>query len=112
MPPYLDKNSAVLQVTDFSQIVNIILPIFINIPLLTTKSIDFNCFAKAVEIKNKFIKNNKLLSNSDFINILKLKQSMNSLRKNNTNIQIEKSNKIISPYWLLGFVEGSRYFWL
>ena len=109
MPPYLDQNSAVLQV---SQIVNLILPIFINIPLLTTKSIDFNCFAKAVEIKNKSIKNNKLLSNSDFINILKLKQSINSLRKNNTNIQIEKSNKIISPYWLLGFVEGSRYFWL
>ena len=55
MPPYLDQNSAVLQV---SQIVNLILPIFINIPLL----INFNY--------NKDIRVEKNILNGKFINIL------------------------------------------
>ena len=50
--PFLDKNSAVLQITKLTDIINIIIPIFNEIPLLTIKSLQFNIFKEAVYIKH------------------------------------------------------------
>lgn len=54
------------------------------------------------------VNNNKVLSKSDYFNILKLKNSMNSLRviENNMGVQSQNAFKTISPHWLLGLVEG------
>ena len=48
-----DKNYCSFVVQDFSQIRDIICPIFVQFPLLTSKKLDFQDFHKAVLIKNK-----------------------------------------------------------
>jgi LAGLIDADG DNA endonuclease family protein len=117
MPPFLDGNSAVLQVTDFQKITNIIIPIFVNMPLLTKKASDFKKFLKAVEIKSNTQKNHSsdvADLESNYLAIMELKNSMNSLNLNkdylfNTNAN-ESQQILISPNWLLGFVEGEGTF--
>ena len=63
LPPFLDGKYVVLQVTDMDKIINTIIPIFINVPLLTQKSSDFNKFYKAVEIKKACVEKTPLASN-------------------------------------------------
>jgi LAGLIDADG endonuclease len=111
--PFLDGNSAVLLVTDFYKITNIIIPVFVNIPLLTKKASDFNKFLKAVEIKSNIKNNNSSDSKdleSNYLAIMELKNTMNSLKLNKEYISNSKTNGskkiLISPNWLLGFVEG------
>ena len=68
-----DKNYCSFVVQDFSQIRDIICPIFVQFPLLTSKKLDFQDFYKAVLIKNK-----NHLSDSDKNKIILLKNGMNS----------------------------------
>ena len=113
--PFLDKNSAVLQITKLTDIINIIIPIFNEIPLLTIKSLQFNIFKEAVYIKhNSKSKKESTLSDIDYKNIFELKNRM----KNVMNLENKKyiqqtridNNSFITPYWLLGFVEGEGTF--
>ena len=72
-----DKNYCSFVVQDFSQIRDIICPIFVQFPLLTSKKLDFQDFHKAVLIKNK----NHLsphMRESDKNKIILLKNGMNS----------------------------------
>jgi hypothetical protein len=46
-----DRNSAVFYVNKFNDIVRVILPIFQEFPLQTTKHLDFLSFSEAVLIK-------------------------------------------------------------
>ena len=72
-----DKNYCSFVVQDFSQIRDIICPIFVQFPLLTSKKLDFQDFHKAVLIKNK----NHLsphMGESDKNKIILLKNGMNS----------------------------------
>ena len=46
--PRIEKSSCILQISKLEHIVNIIIPIFNSIPLLTSKVQDFQCFEKAI----------------------------------------------------------------
>jgi hypothetical protein len=106
--PIVDKNSALLQITKISILKNTILPIFDDNPLLTSKSLDYDCFKKAILIKTNEDKTE--LSEQQKNDILNLKKEMNSLR-NKEEINNKLMNNIqINSNWLLGFIEGEGTF--
>ena len=78
-----DKNYCSFVVQDFSQIKNILCPLFVQFPLLTSKKLDFQDFHKAVLIKNK-----NHLSDADKNRIILLKNGMNSNREKFTDFSI------------------------
>ena len=80
-----DKNYCSFVVQDFSQIKDIICPIFVQFPLLTSKKLDFQDFYKAVLIKNK---NKTHLSDTNKNKIILLKNGMNSNRETFTEFSI------------------------
>jgi hypothetical protein len=71
-----DKNRCSFVVQSYTEIRDVICPIFIQYPLLTSKRLDFQDFYKAVLIKNK-----NQLSLTDKNKITLLKNSMNSKRE-------------------------------
>jgi LAGLIDADG endonuclease len=74
----INKKSVNLQITKFSDIVNIIIPFFNQYPILGIKSLDFLDFKKICEI----LKTKEHLSSPKVINlILKIKSGMNQNRK-------------------------------
>lgn len=88
-----NRNSAYFSVTNFQEIVTVLIPIFQKFPLQTSKYFDFMCFYEAALLKVALInKNRKLKSKTDVIvrlllvteaemnKIRKLKTSMNSKR--------------------------------
>lgn len=99
-----DINRCSFVVQDFAGIRDVICPIFIKFPLITSKNLDFQDFYQAVLIKNK-----KNLSKVDKEKIISLKNGMNSQREifksNSLNSQIK-----ISPEWFIGFLEGEGTF--
>ena len=99
-----DKNYCSFVVQDFSQIRDIICPIFVQFPLLTSKKLDFQDFYKAVLIKNK-----NHLSDSDKNKIILLKNGMNSNREIFTDFSIN-SQINVNPDWFIGFLEGEGTF--
>ena len=103
-----NRDSALFYVTKFDDITKVIIPIFQEFPLQTTKHLDFICLSKAALIKL----NSKKISKTDLIKTKKLKETMNNSRliidkKQEDNL----NNKIsINMWWLLGFVEGEGTF--
>ena len=104
-----DKNYCSFVVQDFSQIRDIICPIFVQFPLLTSKKLDFQDFHKAVLIKNK---NRTYLSDINKNKIILLKNGMNSNRVIFTDFSIKRSATQINvnPDWFIGFLEGEGTF--
>jgi hypothetical protein len=72
------EKSVSLQITKFSDIVNIIIPFFNKYPIVGMKSLDFKDFKRICDIiKTK----DHLTSSSVFNQILKIKSGMNQNRK-------------------------------
>jgi hypothetical protein len=94
------RNRCSFVVQDFAGIRDVICPIFLKIPLQTSKNLDFQDFNQAVTIKNK-----KKLSKVYKEKILSLKNGMNSQRELFKNNSINSQIKI-SPEWFIGFLEG------
>ncbi|KAJ3213411.1 hypothetical protein HK099_007407 [Clydaea vesicula] len=99
-----NRNCCSFVVQDFTEIKDVICPIFLQYPLLTSKNLDFKDFYKAIIIKNK---NN--LSLTDKEKIILLKNGMNSKRKIFTSFSIN-SQINVSPEWFIGFFEGEGTF--
>lgn len=99
-----NNNSCSFIVESYSDIKNVICPIFKSFPLHTSKKLDFENFYEAVLIKN----NNKL-SDTDMEKIRSLKSSMNSKREVFT-YSTSESQIIINPNWFIGFLEGEGTF--
>ena len=73
-----NKKSVQLQISNFTDIINVIIPFFNKYPILGVKSLDFSDFKKACEI----IKTKKhLTSPSVFNKIIEIKSGMNLNRK-------------------------------
>ena len=74
--------------------------------LKTRKYLDFNDWAEAINIKSNSTpskrKGDYIISPKDMDTIINLKQKMNSKRIK----MIRTPNSIISPNWLIGFIEG------
>lgn len=78
--------------------------------LKTRKYLDFNDWAEAINIKSNSTpskrKGDYIISPKDMDTIINLKQKMNSKRIK----MIRTPNSIISPNWLIGFIEGEGSF--
>ena len=72
----MSKNSANLQITKYSDIVNVIIPFFNNYPILGMKSLDFEDFKKVCSI----VKSKKHLTPEGIKTILEIKSNMNQNR--------------------------------
>jgi len=84
-----NRNSAVFYVSKFNDIVRVILPIFQEFPLQTTKHLDFISFSEAVRIKLNLKGTKKRISKPDLIKIKNLKANMNSGRLTIDKEQLE-----------------------
>lgn len=119
----IESDSAIYIVSKLEDLRSVIIPIFITYPLLTTKSLDFLDFQKAIEIKHK--SSTKKLTSKDLNSILTIKSNMNSSRKidnfslntlaapSNLNYRARSNDSAtlaLNAYWLLGFVEGEGTF--
>jgi len=98
------RNKCSFVVQNFTEIKDVICPIFIQFPLLTSKRLDFQDFYQAVQIKNK-----KNLSYADKERIISLKNGMNSQREIFKSISIN-SQINVNPEWFIGFLEGEGTF--
>jgi hypothetical protein len=107
-----NRNSAVFYVNKFNDIVRVILPIFQEFPLQTTKHLDFISFSEAVRIKLSVKGTKKIISKPYLIKIQNLKANMNSGRLTIDKEQLEFLTKRVSinVWWLLGFIEGEGTF--
>lgn len=111
-----DKNYCFFVVQYFSDIKDILCPVFVQFPLLTSKNLDFQDFHKAVLIKNKTGRAAHL-SDINKNKIILLKNGMNSSprvrgkgeREIFTNISIN-SQINVNPDWFIGFLEGEGTF--
>jgi hypothetical protein len=95
-------------ISDVSEIKSILLPIFDNFPLNTTKHLDYLCFKEAINIDLKKIKEPEI--RKKMVNhIIHLKNNMNKYRE---NFELPSDHIRITPYWLLGLIEGEGSFHL
>lgn len=113
------RNSAIFSVYKLDDLVRVIIPVFQEFPLQTTKYLDFTCFSKAVLIKwnsetrgKGMLRALKIISREDMVKIRTLKTRMNSgrLTINKKQIALLINNISINKWWLLGFVEGEGTF--
>ena len=92
----------VTNVKDTSEIIDI----FSKYPLNTTKLLNFQDFKKAFEIYTS----SRLKTPEILEKVEKIRLGMNSLRSDFTLPSSYSAH--VTPYWLLGFVEGEGSFWL
>ena len=83
-----------------------LIDIFSKYPLNSKKYLDFSDFKRAFELyTSSYIKSPELI-----LEIIRIKDSMN---KGRTNFSMpSEHNYRITPYWLLGFVEGDGSFFI
>jgi len=94
-------------VNKFADINQVIIPLFLEFPLHTSKRLDFKNFCEAISIKNQT--NQKNISKDELAKIVLLKQKMNFKREFFTDPNT-KYTPHINPNWLIGFIEGEGTF--
>lgn len=100
---FTSENAATFCVTKISDIRNILIPIFEEFPLNGQKYLDYLAFKEAISIKLDSLKSYKDL-------IIRIKSNMNTTR---VDFEFPSSHTIrITPYWLLGFIEGDGSFFI
>lgn len=102
-----NRSSCAFVVQSFSDLKDVICPIFLNFPLHTSKKLDFQDFYTAIQIKAK--SNNGNLSELDKDKILSIKAGMNSGRTV-FKYEITRPQITINPNWLIGFIEAEGTF--
>jgi len=100
------RNRCSFIVENYTDIKNVICPVFNLFHLHTSKRLDFEDFNKAVLIKD-YIKKN--LSDVEMERIISIKNGMNFKREIFT-YQVTNSQIIINPNWFIGFLEGEGTF--
>ena len=99
-------NSAQFYLTKISDINTILIPLFEKFPLNGIKYLDYLCFKEGVSLKL----NDSVPKDEQLRLITSLKNSMNTRR---VNFEMPDSHTIrITPYWLLGLIEGEGTFCL
>lgn len=106
----ITSDTALFVVSDLKSITEVLIPIFAQFPLLTSKSLDYADFLKAINIRLN--SSTPKLNSADRSQISNLKTGMNAGRKVIDEIKLTNltKNYRINPYWLLGFVEGEGTF--
>lgn len=104
-----ERDTLVFTISQLSAIEIILIPLFEQFPLNTTKYLDYLAFKKAF-FKYKQRKTSELSKQDIFSSIIKLKDSMNDKR---VNYDLPAGHRvIITGYYLLGFLEGDGSFYL
>jgi len=99
-----DKNTALFSITNTQDLINILIPIFDKRNLNTTKYLDYLLFKEILLICIK----KEHLTKSGLIKIENLRSQLNT---NRTEFKFPVNHIInITPYWLLGFLEGDGSF--
>lgn len=110
--PNSKHNTAEYIVTDIQQIINYIIPIFDNYPLLTTKYFNYFWFKEAILILNNsnLSKEEKDLKISNCKNQIKPENYISPAwlqnSKSNSVNSVEQGKKVLSKSWLIGFTES------
>lgn len=99
---YSYKDSQIFVVTKKEDII-LLISIFDNYTLNTTKYLDYLDFKKAFNIYH----NREYLTKELIAQLLKLKNSMNTKR---TSFSMPESHVVITKNWLFGFIEGDGSF--
>nr|QDG01225.1 cytochrome c oxidase subunit 3 [Scytalidium sp.] len=112
------KSTGIYSVQSVKDLTNVIIPHFLNYPLITQKQADFILFLKVVNLINS----KEHLTEKGIHEILSIRASMNKGLTANLKalfpnvVGVERpiiSNQIIkSPLWLIGFVDGEGSFYL
>ncbi|WP_431999002.1 LAGLIDADG family homing endonuclease [Streptomyces fungicidicus] len=104
-----ERNTLVFTISQLSDIERILIPLFEKFPLNTTKYLDYLDFKEAFFLfKNR--KSNELSIQQIYLNIIELKQNMNS---NRVNFVLPANHNIrITGNYLVGFLEGDGSFYL
>ena len=103
---YYFKTTTSYELNSIYDIKTILIPLFENFPLNWVKFLDYLSFKKAIELKE----NDQLSKDKKLELIRELKNSMNTKR---IDFSMPKSHNInITPYWLLGLIEGEGSFCL
>lgn len=102
-----NRSSCAFVVQSFSELEDVICPIFLTFPLHTSKKWDFQDFFTAIHIKAK--SNNGNLSELDKGKILSIKDGMNSGRRV-FKYETTRPQITINPNWLIGFIEAEGTF--
>lgn len=104
------NNSKLFSISDKSIIIiNKILPIFNENPLITKKSYDYNLFKEAIYLHN----NNSFTNKNDLYLIFKKYNNMaNKFETIDKYPSIEYTNKYINHLWAYGFIEGEGAFFI
>jgi len=109
------KDCSVYAIYDQEHIKDIIIPIFETYPLLTSKSLNFKYFKQAMAVTWSY--RDKKLDQRALIQCLDYKNSMNKKLKAKEIEEWNTANaiygqRLINPYWLVGFTEGDGSFGL
>jgi hypothetical protein len=105
-----DNTACYFTVGDSSQIKNILIPIFDSFTLNTTKYLDYLSFKQALFINTMIHSTfNSETKDNYRKQILDLKNSINTKR---TEFVLPLNHIKITPYWLLGLIEGEGSFHL
>ena len=102
---YSFENTSYFNVTKKEDIIKLI-NIFETYTLNSTKKLDFRDFKKAYYLYN----NRDLLTEELIIQILEIKNNMNSSRKDTQVTQEFKRHACMHKSWLIGFMEGDGSF--
>jgi hypothetical protein len=111
-----NRNLSIYQVTSIKDIVNVIVPHFVNYPLLTQKSADFQLFKEAIELMDK----RAHWTLEGFNHIISLKSKMNNGLSETLQIAFPHIKDVerpiispistLNPFWVLGFCDGESSF--
>lgn len=98
------RESAVFSITGSNDLINVLIPIFEKFPLNTTKHLDYLVFKEVLELyKDKM----HLKAEGQ----QKIKDLLSNFNNNRTDFSMPADHKInITPYWLLGLIEGEANF--
>ncbi len=114
--PNSKDNCAEYRVRDIKHIIQYILPIFDQYPLLTSKHFNYTIFKQAIIIMND---SNISTENKDILISLLKSQSMSTdyispawQTISNTVNTAEDAMKVISKSWLIGFTEAEGSFYI
>jgi hypothetical protein len=103
-----DRNTLVFRISELKDIEKILIPLFEQFPLNAKKHLDYLAFKKAFFM---YVNRNTISLNKQdlFLEIIKLKNSMNDKRE---NFELPKNHQIrITGNYLVGLLEGDGSFY-
>lgn len=109
---YISGNTTKLIIVKQEEIAKL-LEIFLDYPLQSTKYLNYLDFKKAFELYTNRTKAQQSKNSEElFIEIFEIKKGMNTKRSDFSTEALSSRKIFITPYWLLGFVEGEGSFFI